>query len=470
LNIVGIRLHPEARLHELGLALAGKTEATTLKQDLWDYTVLLDKFLGDGEAHHQNATSAPVNLQAEDLTDWISTFQSDKAEALDHSVARWQATSSEPWLIAALAKVGPQHEKAVMLQAAAANVRPSSPAYATASFHSVRLDIAAGRAAAARTRLAELLTRDRSVLNPSSLNLLREQRLMLSTNLEEFVTYAPRLPAGFSWDEGSREIPVDEGEVGEELKAMQSRALFDSDASEILNRRMPLALLSQVANNNRLPDHLRRDVTQAVWLRAVLLGDRTTANALVPTLKSLVPELTPLLSQYASTREPAAKKFAALYAWLKFPGLEPMVDTGVGRGSLAEQDSYRDNWWCSAAFAAPETDASAGKQELPGGIPAAKRIPIFLTPAQRAAAEKEFATLAGLGAGPNYLCREVLEWATKNPSDPRVPEALHLAVKTTRYGCTDKQTGKWSKAAYDFLHRRYPNNVWTKQTPYWFKD
>jgi hypothetical protein len=64
----------------------------------------------------------------------------------------------------------------------------------------------------------------------------------------------------------------------------------------------------------------------------------------------------------------------------------------------------------------------------------------------------------------------VVAWATRNPSDPRVPEALHLAVNATRYGCTDKQTGKWSKAAYDFLHRRYPNNAWTKRTPYWFKD
>jgi hypothetical protein len=96
--------------------------------------------------------------------------------------------------------------------------------------------------------------------------------------------------------------------------------------------------------------------------------------------------------------------------------------------------------------------------------------PTFLTAAQKAAANREYATLASFGAAPNYLCREVIAWATTHPSDPRVPEALHLAVKTTRYGCTDKQTGKWSKSAYDLLHRRYPGNTWTKQTPYWFKD
>jgi hypothetical protein len=50
-----------------------------------------------------------------------------------------------------------------------------------------------------------------------------------------------------------------------------------------------------------------------------------------------------------------------------------------------------------------------------------------------------------------------------------VPEALHLAVKSTRYGCTDKETGRWSKAAFDLLRRKYPNSTWAKQTPYWFK-
>ena len=147
-----------------------------------------------------------------------------------------------------------------------------------------------------------------------------------------------------------------------------------------------------------------------------------------------------------------------------------MVDSGVGRqGPLDAQDSYRDNWWCSASFSASETDPTEEKKHV-AELPADKRIPIFLTPAQRATAEKQYATLAALGAAPNYLCRQVIEWGTKNPGDPRVPEALHLAVKTTRYGCADKQTGKWSKAAYDFLHQHYPNNAWTKQTPYWFKE
>ena len=50
------------------------------------------------------------------------------------------------------------------------------------------------------------------------------------------------------------------------------------------------------------------------------------------------------------------------------------------------------------------------------------------------------------------------------------PEALHLAVMTTRYSCTDKDTARWSKAAFDLLHKKYPTSPWAKKTPYWFKD
>ncbi|HVQ37279.1 MAG TPA: hypothetical protein VMS31_07090 [Pyrinomonadaceae bacterium] len=467
LNIARIRLHPEEKLGELGLMLASKPEAETLKQDLWDYTILLDQFAGDGEAHHQGGATSPAVLHGDDLTDWLVTFQSDKAETLDYALTRWQATSSVPWLLAALSKVQAGHAKAAALQDAAAKIPPSSPAFATAAFLSVRLDIAAGRAVVARTKLDDLLKQHRSHFNLSSLNLLQEQRMTVATSLDDLLTYAQRMPAGFSWGEDDRELPVDAAELGEEGKPFQAKPLFDTDVAEVFNRRMPVSLLSQASANNRLAEHLRRDVTQAAWLRAVLLGDVKTATALVPTLKTMVPEMSPLLDEYAGAVEPGAKKFAAIYAWLKFPGLEPVVDTGVGRGTLNERDSYRDNWWCSAALSASEPGTTEGEPEAQAPQ---RPIPFFLTPAQRATADREFAALAALGAAPNYLCRQVLEWATKHPTDPRVPEALHLAVSTTRYGCTDKQTGRWSKAAHDFLHRRYPNNPWTKQTPYWFKE
>jgi hypothetical protein len=94
----------------------------------------------------------------------------------------------------------------------------------------------------------------------------------------------------------------------------------------------------------------------------------------------------------------------------------------------------------------------------------------FLSAAEKATAEREFKARLALGAGPNYIAQQVIQWANRTPADPRIPEALHLAVQTTRYGCTDEQTGRWSKSAFDLLHRNYPNTSWAKKTKYWFNN
>jgi hypothetical protein len=428
-----------------------------LKQALWDYTDLLDRYIGD-ESHHQETKSPPAFLRNNDLTDWIVTFQAGDQASVDHALSRWESTKSVPWLIAALAKVDAANVKAALLQQAAAQIPPSSPAFPLAAYHRVRVEIAAGRTATARAHLDELLNKQRSRFNISSINLLEQQRMLVSTSVDDFLAHAQQVPAAFSWNDDGREIPADAEEVSDSAEAKMGKPFFNPASSAILNQRLAVAVLAEAANSKRLPEHLRRDVAQAAWLRAALLGNHSTATALAPTLKALVPDLEPFLNAYTAAPDPAAKKFAAINAWLHFPGMEPVIDTGSGRGgALNEQDSYRDNWWCGASV----TPATEPKQIA---------VPAFLTAAQVTIAQKEFATLSSLGTAPNFISQQVLAWATQHPADQRVPEALHLAVKTTRYGCTDKQSGRWSKAAYDFLHRRYPGNAWTKQTPYWFKE
>jgi hypothetical protein len=53
--------------------------------------------------------------------------------------------------------------------------------------------------------------------------------------------------------------------------------------------------------------------------------------------------------------------------------------------------------------------------------------------------------------------------------DPRVPRALHMAVAASRNRGTDADTGKYSKEAFDLLHRRYPKSEWSARTRYWYK-
>jgi hypothetical protein len=468
LNLVRLRLRPEEKLHELSKAILQKGAGEGLKQDVWDYTILLDKFLGEDGDESNQPKVLPAGLTSEDITDWIVTFESENAASLAHALARQQQTNSLPWLLAALAKVDAKHPQVASLLTAAANVDRRSPAFASIAFHRVRLLQDRGDTEAARSILDGILAGERTWLAPSAVNLFLGQRMILASSLPDFLRHAPRTPAGFSYDDDGRELPAEADEVGRPKQEVS--LLFDQDAVRAINEDLPLTLQVQAAESNILPLHLRRDVTQAAWLRAALLDRRTEASQLASLLAGYYPQLKELLAAHQREATPEGRKFAAAYIALKFPGLRPTVTRGVGRTSPPnEVDSYRDNWWCLAGSSIPTAPA----EENPAGQKPkspARPTPVFLSPSDRAAAAKEVAALNALGPAPNYLSRTAIDWANRKPADPRAPEALHLAVSATRRGCTDKETGRWSKSAFDLLHRRYPNNAWTRKTKYWFKD
>jgi hypothetical protein len=138
------------------------------------------------------------------------------------------------------------------------------------------------------------------------------------------------------------------------------------------------------------------------------------------------------------------------------------MDWGLGRFTAEPEkiDPFRDNWWCSAG--ATNIPYTAVVRE-----PTNPNTP-FLSPADRDQAAAEWEKLQAVATGPNWLAAQTLAFAKSHPQDPRVPEALYLSVRATRYGCSDKETGDFSHGAFDLLHRRYPNNEWAKKTPYWF--
>ena len=345
LDLVRLRLHPAERRKELAHTLVSKGANSHLKQDLWDYTMLLDGPLeSDGPAKE---ATAKEELSSDDLSD--GSRHSGYFD-LEHAISRWQAQHSPAWLVAALSKVDGKEPKVTEFIREALNVKPTSAAFATSRFHAVRLLIDTGKSTEARALLDQLLKSNRAQFDLSSLNLLISQRMMLATSLADFLGHAPRIPAALSWNDDGRETPTEAGDVADENKALIGKPLFDVDAARVLNSQMPLTVLKEAVMSPSLPTNLRRDLAQAVWVRAVLLNDFATADELVPTLKTLVPALTAGLDDYAKTTN-ENKKFSALYTWLKYPGIEPGVDIGIGRETtLGEQDSYRDNWWCGASI------------------------------------------------------------------------------------------------------------------------
>lgn len=469
LNIVGLRLHPEEKLHQIAHTLNRKDASTDFKQDVWDYTILLDKFLGDGSEESGGTETAakpklPASLTSDELTSWVVTFEDAQPAAAATSLDHWEKSKTLPWLVAAISKASGQGPGASALLSAAAAVDHNSPAFPSLTYHSVRLLMESNRQNEARTILDKTLGSDRAQFPPSALNLLLGQRMILAQNLEEFLHAAQRVPAGLSDDNDGREIPEEDSKD----TPKQPLIYFDRDATNTFNRAMPVALIDEAASSKTLVANLRKDVTQAAFVRAAILDDRATANHISGLLGDIYPQLKEFLAAYQKASTPEARRFAAAFMSLKFPGLRPYVTAGVGRTSALEEiDSYRDNYWCAeppASLSGPayqdSDEAKASTKKLP--------TPEFLKPSQSLAAT-QYAALSGFGTGPNYLCQTAIAWAEKNPADPRAPEALHLAVRSTRYGCTDDQTGKWSKAAYDMLHRNYPNTNWAKATKYWFK-
>src|SRR6185503_778329 len=373
------------------------------------------------------------------------------------AVERWQATQKLPWLVAALSSATAREPKVSALLDAAAKVDRGSSAFPALVFHSVRLLIEANRLDEARNLLDQTLARDRKGLTASGVNLLLGQRMAVSQSLEDFLRNAQREPAGLSDNNDGREIP----DETESTTSPDAKFYFDWDAANAFNRFMPVATFSETARSQALAPNLRRDVAQAAFMRAALLDNRAVASEAATTLASVYPELKEYLANYQRATTPDARRFAAAYLALKFPGLRPYVTVGLNRTSpLEEMDSFRDNWWCGEPPSVYVQDDGAKTEP--------SSAPLFLRNSQTMAT-RETAALGALGTGPNYLAQTAINWGTKTPADARVPEALHLAVKATRYGCTDKETGRWSKAAFDFLHRRYPNTSWAKETKYWFK-
>ncbi|HEY6305169.1 MAG TPA: hypothetical protein VI488_01770 [Candidatus Angelobacter sp.] len=476
---LALRIRPQERNVELAKSLAGPKPDRDFTQDLIDYAWSLDRLIGDqpvsGTPDFDESQSRLAQARdANEMTDWLMTFQESGPGWLDHAIERWRKLHSLPWLVAALAKVDAMDQAARELLRAAEQVPPASPAYATVLHHRVRLLIQAGENDKARALLQEFLNSPQ--FTSSSRNLFIAQRMRLPTSYPDFLAYAPRTVVDDDYEDGyfgsCAAKACDELLYGGAVKE-KSELRFDRDAALTLNLRLPLELMARAATGEELPEPLRGEVAVAAWTRAVMLERHDLAATLVPEMKKAYPVLREQLDSYLAAK-PEEKKHAAWFVILHFPGMRPYVNTGEPRNTKIESiDNYRDNWWCGDMGADVGTMTSGrGEVGSAGSKPAFPRdappSPAFLTPEQAKKAGAEWQTLAASGGGGGYLTRQTLAWAKEHPQDPRLAEALHYAVRSTRFGCDAGKVSSLSHKAFTLLHERYPNSKWAKETPYWY--
>src|SRR5438067_2552344 len=120
LNLTKLRLHPETKLHDIAHTIAKPDASKNFKQDIWDYTVLMDTFLGDdSEGEQSPKKQVPETLKSDDLTDWIVAMQEPADAAAAHSLQRCEQSKSVVWLVAAMTNAKGSESKAADLITAA---------------------------------------------------------------------------------------------------------------------------------------------------------------------------------------------------------------------------------------------------------------------------------------------------------------------------------------------------------------
>jgi hypothetical protein len=426
LEFIEFRIHPLEMERQLATHLLLDNIESTLRQNLWDYTTLADRsFRLDGEQTAKTAAGQPSqvvgatkdNLAGDDLTDWIATMQGTNAQSVDQIAGRWKQSRSMPWLVASISKIRAGQPGVPELLKASEGVAPNSPGFATVAFHRLRLMSEANNADEVRASLDKLLPENQKKMPLSAQNLFLALRMKVATTLDELLRFAQRVPTTVAYDTEGMELPdnIDSHSAGgKEVAAEPTR--FDNDATEILNKMLPLEVLARAAEAKTLPDDLRRQMAQAAWVRAVILGDAAMAQRMTPVWESLEPPVKNLLEVYRAEKSPEAAQFAAIYLMLKFPGTRPIVDSGVARLTRVDAiDNYRDNWWCLPEPGAPKdpSDGDLGRMVLsrplrslyPGGEPGA---PAFLSGEEKARGQEDWKKLRQLGVAPDFFAREVL--------------------------------------------------------------
>jgi hypothetical protein len=431
LGLVQYRLHPEQREAELGRLLGGGA-GIHFGQDLVDYTWLGRRLSYTAQMH-------------DDLSGWLL-----EGGSLDGALEKWRSTHSMPWFVAALWQVKPSDAAFNDVMEAAAKVPPTSEAYATVAYYRARLARESGDDELARQVLKAALTQRRS-LPLSALHLFQDEQMQVVTDYGTFQSRLWQNP--IEYDDGVNEIvpcaKADSPGCGPQ---------FSPAAAALLNTRIPTEFFARIAQSPTFPADLHRRMAPSAWARAALLDRVDLARQVAKAAGEAEPALEPFLQRYSQAQTSEERRFAAVFAILHFPGLRPYVDGPYPRLTPFEEiDSFRDNWWREGV--GPGAWVTIGPPVPSVGFPA------ILDAAEKQRAAAEWRELSALGSASHYLPRVVIEWGKKHPSDPRVPEALYLAIRAMRYGSSNE----WSHEAFTLLHKDYPKSEWAKQTPYWFE-
>lgn len=207
------------QLHdELSGLLTSKEDDDQFFQHLTDYRLLLDKTETYDGAENSQAEQLRSQFQEHsDMSDWIITMQSTDSKSYPHALERWRATKKPTWLVAALSQATNTAAEIPDLVSASKELTVTSTAFPSVAYYSANLLIGQQHYDEARTLLDALLSSEQMPLSLSTVNEAFKLRLKLAQNLDEFVHFAQRRAAGFTYSATPNQIiDLTKPETGEE--------------------------------------------------------------------------------------------------------------------------------------------------------------------------------------------------------------------------------------------------------------
>ncbi len=491
LGFINFRRDPEVRLKELAAEVLSQDKAISAAayyRSMDDYTQLLLNLQGgldDLYSDRHKIKPIPPAAKLDELSDWITIWESENKDNFSYAYDRWLKTHSEAWLLASLhlatLVAGKSDETKVniqnisQLESAAQLVKQTSPGFLSINFEFCSLGIARLGKAKEGNRVESLkLIKTLSPLIAVSLkkelwsaaNLFMDLRVYLPFNLIQFTDNSVRRPAALA---ALDEYLQDQYRELSQKARKQTPKVFDYASASFLNKQMPLSSLSNFCaqlHASKMPSALQADAIQATWVRAVLVGDDALRDRMTPSLKIAYPKLAQLIQ--ATMRGSAEdKKFACVYLILKNPGMRPYVTGGAFREEeFGKLETFGDNWWMGTG---PDRDwrYNYDENKRPNKLPGVQ-FPELLSSGEVKAGTIELKRLLEVGSAPTFLGGAVADYVGRHRSDQRNPEALYLAVRASRYGYRDARTTAQSRRCFQLLHKNYAKSSFAAKTPYYY--
>ncbi len=412
-------------------------------------------------------------LKGSQYIQWERAWTGTTTETLSVAKEKYKETKQPVWLIPIARHIKKSDSMFSDISTAIQKLPPSFPAYWTVQYYLIKAYIDADDIVGAKKLLAQLP----NTTSPTVWDYIEDLRMVTSGNLVEMFRHSIRYS-----------ITTDYISEDRDSKKIQQIKFIDDKAKDVFS----LVPIEKQADIFSLDDVLPKDQTELVrltiFVRAILSGNFSVADKMAVLISKNNQSIGNDLKEYIQAKNIEDKKFTSAMFMLKYPGIGLwLYDDAVVKVSyktlstamiwednlitsyktVSNFDYNRWNYCHPYEYVEGSTDYKTKLVDLRKSSYALSFLDTMLSKNDVASAIEQSKSMYAIP--PNYFAEIILAYTQSHPNSSRVPEALSLATKMTKYStCKNDDTSKYSKKLYDVLHNKYPSTTWAKQTPFFY--